>query len=129
MRSHGFSRARQGIVEIFASFLVPLALSVQLPVFMFVIVMEKESGLREMQKQMGARPLDYVASHAIFNFCFYALIAGFFWISGAACGFRLFTQTDGGTLLALLAGWGAAQVRAAAAAAATTPKQLALVGR
>jgi len=49
------------IVEAFGTFLYPIALSLQLPIYIFMLVMEKADRLREMMKSMGLRTSSYIS--------------------------------------------------------------------
>ena len=63
-----------GVVEIFGSFLYPLALTLQLPLYVFVMVLEKESLLREMQLQMGIKRWAYhvLCSYGLYDYGLYS---------------------------------------------------------
>ena len=87
------------IVEIFGSFLYPMALTLQLPVYIFIIVLEKETKLRELQKTMGMSMSLYWLASTTFNLMLYSAVAAFFWIVGVAVELRFFAQTGWGLLL------------------------------
>ena len=94
------------IVEIFGSFLYPMALTLQLPVYVFVVVLEKESRLRELQKTMGMSMSTYWLSSVTFNMIIYACVASFFYIVGLWVELRFFKQTGSGLLVMFFVAWG-----------------------
>ena len=95
-----------GVVEVFGSFLYPMALTLQLPVYIFIIVLEKETRLRELQKTMGMKMSTYWLSSMTFNMILYVVVAAFFWIVGAAVNLRFFTQTGTDLMLVFFLLWG-----------------------
>lgn len=88
----------------------PLALSLMLPLFVFVMVLEKEEKLREMQKSMGMQLWRYYFANYTLNLSLYGVVVGFFWISGVVAKFRFFDQTDPLLLFLFFLGWGMALV-------------------
>jgi ABC-type multidrug transport system ATPase subunit len=96
------------IVEIFGSFLYPMALTLQLPVYSFLIVLEKETRFRELSKIMGQKSSTYWASTLVFNLSIYAVVAACFWGAGAFLKLRFFVQTSGSLLFCFLLLWGLA---------------------
>ena len=97
-----------GIVEVFGSFLYPMALTLQLPVYIFVVVLEKETRLRELQKSMGMQMNIYWCSSFTFNMILYISVAVFFWSVGIAVNLRFFTQTGFDLLFVFFILWGLA---------------------
>eukprot|EP01138_Halocafeteria_seosinensis_P011339 gb/GECG01011582.1/.p1 GENE.gb/GECG01011582.1/~~gb/GECG01011582.1/.p1 ORF type:complete len:2138 (+),score=187.49 gb/GECG01011582.1/:1-6414(+) len=98
------------IVEVFGSFLYPIALTLQLPLYIYVMVLEKETRLIELQKIMGMRWASYVLTTYGLNMSIYATVVGFFWIIGTLLGFGFFVGTNNGALFLLFLGWGLALV-------------------
>jgi ABC-type multidrug transport system ATPase subunit len=98
------------IVEVFGSLLFPIALTLQLPLFTFVGVLEKETGLLELQKAMGLRMFDWYAINYLLNFAIYAIVIVFFWSVGSLLGFHVFALVPFELNLLLFAGWGFALV-------------------
>ena len=84
----------ENLVEIFGSFLYPIALILQLPLYMYVTVMEKEKGLRQAQLNSGMSLLAYHASTFLFNLLLYALIVSFMVVVGHAVGLSFFAETS-----------------------------------
>ena len=76
------------IAELLGSFLYPLALTLQLPLYVFVMVLEKETKLREMQASMGMRWSNYMAVTYLLNFAMYLAVVAIFWIAGVVLEFR-----------------------------------------
>ena len=70
------------IVQIFGSFLYPIALVLQLPLYMYVTVMEKEKNLRQCQLNSGMSLGLYHMSSFIFNLLMYACIVIFMVVIG-----------------------------------------------
>ena len=100
------STSPASLIELFGAVLYPLALTLQLPVYLFIMVYEKESRLREMQRQHGLRDGTYVGITFALNFSFYLALVAFFWIAGAAIKLRFFTQTSPALIAVLLVGYG-----------------------
>lgn len=59
-----------------------MALTLQLPIYLYILVWEKEEKLREMMKSHGMQMPAYYASHYIFSFALYSLVIAFFWLTG-----------------------------------------------
>lgn len=104
----------ENLVEIFGSFLYPIALILQLPLYMYVTVMEKEKGLRQAQLNSGMSLLAYHASTFLFNLLLYALIVSFMVVVGHAVGLSFFAETSHAVLGVFFFGWGLAMVAFAA---------------
>lgn len=98
------------ILEIFGTFLYPIALTLQLPIYISIIVWEKEEKLREMMKGQGMKMWTYWITNYIFDITLYAAVILFFWVSGAIVGIRFFTQTDPFVLIIFFFGWGNALI-------------------
>merc|ERR1711871_536450 len=94
------------IVEIFGSFLYPMALTLQLPVYSFLIVLEKETRFRERSKIMGQASTIYWASTLVFNLSIYAVVVTCFWLAGLYLELRFFVQTSPILLFFFLLLWG-----------------------
>jgi len=95
-------------VEVVGALLHPITLTLQLPLFVFVTVLEKEERLVELQLAMGLRYYPYAAVNFALNFGLYALVAGGFWAAGVALRFTFFTGTSPALLATLFIGWGLA---------------------
>ena len=98
------------IVQVFGSFLYPIALTLQLPIGVYVLTLEKEERLLELQKSMGMHGGQYVAATYSLNLLLYFTLVAFFWGTGAALGFGFFIDTNIGLLALLFVGWGLALV-------------------
>eukprot|EP01103_Thecamoeba_quadrilineata_P015557 TRINITY_DN4957_c0_g2_i1.p1 TRINITY_DN4957_c0_g2~~TRINITY_DN4957_c0_g2_i1.p1 ORF type:complete len:1851 (-),score=296.09 TRINITY_DN4957_c0_g2_i1:13-5565(-) len=94
------------IVEYMGMTLYPIALCLQLPVYIYILVLEKAEKLREMMKCMGMRRLPYLVTNILFFFVLYLLSVLLFWVIGFAIGQRFFTQTGFTTLFLFFLGWG-----------------------
>jgi len=94
------------ILELFGTFLYPLALALQLPIYIYILVLEKADKLREMCKSMGMRLQEYYITYYIFCFVIYACVIAFFWLAGVLIKIRFFTQTSPWILFVFFFGWG-----------------------
>jgi hypothetical protein len=97
-------------VDLFGAFLFPLAFVIQLPLHIFLIVLERESGLRTLMSAMGLRMRSYYGVTCAMNFMLYCAVVSVFWIAGASMELRLFTQTAPSMLICFLVGWGVSLV-------------------
>jgi len=59
-----------------------------LPIYIFILVLEKKSKVREMMKSHGMKTWHYYLVNYIFFFVLYAASLAFFWISGIAVNLR-----------------------------------------
>jgi ABC-type multidrug transport system ATPase subunit len=100
----------QSIVQLFGSFLYPIALVLQLPLYMYVSVMEKERNLRQCQLNHGMSLLLYHVSSFIFNMCMYSCIVIFMVIVGNIVGLSFFSETGQDVLVFFFIGWGLSMV-------------------
>ena len=101
------------IVEVVGAVLHPITLSLQLPLFITVTVLEKEERLTELQRAMGlSMSAHYVVTYAL-NLALYIAVSGSFWATAAALGFAFFSQTSPLLLGVALLGWGFALVSSA----------------
>jgi ABC-type multidrug transport system ATPase subunit len=94
------------ILEAFGAFLYPVALCLQLPIYIYLLVLEKSQKLKDMMQAHGMQSRHYVATNYIFFYLLYMLAFGFLWLSGLAAEIRFFTQTDPLLLFLFLFGWG-----------------------
>jgi ABC-2 family transporter protein len=90
---------------------LPLCMSMGLPVFLYQIVLEKETRLIENMKINGMKMSNYWTVNFIFNLGFYLATALIFMFFGMRV-FNLvvFTETNTVILFSILLGWGLAQV-------------------
>jgi hypothetical protein len=96
-------------LEAVGTLLYPVALTLQLPVYIFLLVVEK-SGAKELMKAHGMKTRDYFISHFIFDFSLYAMCIIFFWGVGAGIQIRFFSQTHFSVLLIFFIGWGLSMI-------------------
>jgi ABC-type multidrug transport system ATPase subunit len=94
------------ILEAFGTILYPVALSLQLPIYMYLLVLEKSEKLKSMMQQHGMKSWHYVLTNYTFFLILYSLVVGFFWVSGVAVQIRFFIQTHPLWLLLFFFGWG-----------------------
>eukprot|EP00727_Mastigamoeba_balamuthi_P008005 m51a1_g3825 hypothetical protein (1807) ;mRNA; r:294618-300690 len=95
------------VIDGVGSFLYPLALTLQLPLFAYILVMEREDGMRNLMRAHGLRNVHYLFVCYVFFFMLFAVSVAFFWMTGAfILRLRLFSQTNPLTLVLFLFGWG-----------------------
>lgn len=83
------------IISITGASLYPLALSLLLPIFMYVIVLEKEEKLLEMMKMNGMRMKDYWLMTFIFSLTLTTVTYILFYLFGYfILGLSFFTETS-----------------------------------
>ena len=75
-----------------------MALTLQLPVYSFLIVLEKETRFRELSRIMGQKSATYWAATLVFNLSIYAVVVTCFWVAGAYLKLRFFVQTSSSLL-------------------------------
>eukprot|EP00002_Diphylleia_rotans_P007930 TRINITY_DN1758_c0_g1_i16.p1 TRINITY_DN1758_c0_g1~~TRINITY_DN1758_c0_g1_i16.p1 ORF type:complete len:1757 (-),score=347.90 TRINITY_DN1758_c0_g1_i16:421-5691(-) len=98
------------IIELFGTILYPLALTIQLPIYVYLIVMEKQEKLREMMKSSGMKMRTYWLSNYVFFMVLYSAVIIFFYLSGLAIELRFFTQTDPAVIILFFFLWGNALI-------------------
>eukprot|EP01128_Nolandella_sp_AFSM9_P010418 TRINITY_DN7197_c0_g1_i1.p1 TRINITY_DN7197_c0_g1~~TRINITY_DN7197_c0_g1_i1.p1 ORF type:complete len:1837 (-),score=357.54 TRINITY_DN7197_c0_g1_i1:66-5192(-) len=98
------------VFEVFGVLLYPMSMALQLPVYVFLLVLEKRLKLREMMKSHGLSDAKYHFVNYVFCFFLYSLSLIFFWISGVAVDLRFFVQTHWSVLLLFFVFWGTALV-------------------
>jgi ABC-2 family transporter protein len=86
--------------------LYPFGVSFLLPIFVIIIVQEKENRILVMMKINGVKSWAYYFSHYITFYILYASSSLFFLISGGVAQLSFFTQTDNSLLALLFFVWG-----------------------
>jgi len=85
----------QRIINLAGSTFYPMAVSLLMPLFLYTIVLEKESKLIEIMKINGMKMRYYWMSNFAFNFLLYSATMLIFNLFGSVClGLTLFTQTN-----------------------------------
>lgn len=98
-------------VNVVGSGLYPLGLSLLLPLFLYMIVSEKEERLLEIMKMNGLNIKYYWINTFIFNFLLSMVTFFAFYVFGYfVIGLTLFTQTGPGLFWIILVGWAIAQI-------------------
>ncbi|KAI9362502.1 hypothetical protein DFJ73DRAFT_812657 [Zopfochytrium polystomum] len=90
--------------------LYPFGVSFLLPIFVIVLVKEKEDRIFVMMTMNGMKSWAFYISHYVTFFVLYAISACIFLIAGNIVRLTMFTETDTSLLLLLLFMWGHAQV-------------------
>lgn len=92
-------------------FIYPLCMCMGLPVFIYAIVMEKETKLLEIMKINGMRMSNYWTVNFLFNLFFYLITSFVFLIFGAKVfHLQMFVDTNLALLCFTLLGWGLSQI-------------------
>jgi ABC-type multidrug transport system ATPase subunit len=94
------------LVDIIGSVLFPVTLTLLLPLFLFLAVLEKERGLVELQLAMGMNWFPYIAVNYFLNLVIYCCVASVFWGISALLDFSFFANTSPALLAIILFGWG-----------------------
>jgi len=99
------------LINTIATIIFPLALSLLLPVFLYLIVLEKEEKLIQMMRMNGMGIGNYWAINFLYNLLI-SLATNFVFY---ACGYlmldiALFKQTSFGVMFVILFGWILAQI-------------------
>jgi hypothetical protein len=89
------NKESDNLMNVCGLFLYPMALSLLMPLFMYNIVLEKESQLIEIMKINGMKMRYYWLSYFILYYGIYALTMGTFCIIGGyVFGFVMFARTS-----------------------------------
>ncbi len=98
-------------VSLICILVLPVALSMSFPVFLYQIVLEKETRLIEIMKINGLRMSNYWLVNFIFNLGFFSITMFVFLLAGSKV-FRLeiFTETNLAIFVFAFLGWGYAQI-------------------
>ena len=98
------------LINVAGSTFYPLAISLLMPLFMYTIVLEKESKLVEIMKINGMKMTYYWTSLFVFNYAIYTVTFILFYIFGIwVYAFGLFYQTSYILQLLIFVGWGLCQ--------------------
>lgn len=90
---------------------LPMCLALNMPVFMYSIVLEKEKKLTEIMKINGLQIGNYWIVNYFFNWLYYVVTAGTWWIAGAyVMRLKIFLNTSPFLFLTVLNGWGLSQI-------------------
>lgn len=90
--------------------LYPFGISFLLPVFVIMLVREKEERIRVMMEMNGLSSISYYVTHYIHFYILYIISIIFFIIAGFIFQMELFTQTQPGVYILLFFVWGHAQI-------------------
>lgn len=87
--------------------LYPFGVSFLLPLFVIVLVQEKEYRILVMMKMNGIKSWTYYLSHYITFYVLYVISTFLFLITGKGMDLSFFTTTETGVLVLLFFVWGA----------------------
>ncbi|ORX91953.1 hypothetical protein K493DRAFT_409054 [Basidiobolus meristosporus CBS 931.73] len=90
--------------------LYPFGVSFLIPIFVLILVKEKEDRILVMMRMNGLSPLAYYIAHYIHFYILHTISSIVFVISGVAFGMSIFTQTHPFVYIFLLFIWGHAQI-------------------
>lgn len=99
------------IINLVGLAVYPTCLCLSLPVFIYTLVLEKETKLVETMKMNGMKMYNYWLTNFAFNIIIYIMTAGSYWFIGSII-FKLnfFSKTSSLLLLVVFSGWGFCQV-------------------
>lgn len=101
----------QQIINIAGASFYPLAISLLMPLFMYSIIIEKESKLIEIMKINGMKMRNYWLSFLIFNYLVYLLTFSLYFLAGRFIfQFSIFVETNLLLQLIIFVGWGFCQI-------------------
>jgi ABC-type multidrug transport system ATPase subunit len=90
--------------------LYPFGISFLLPVFVIMLVREKEDRILVMMKMNGLKARAYYLTRFVHFFTMYLVAAFFFVLAGVVFGLNLFVKTQPGVYIILLLIWGVVQI-------------------
>jgi hypothetical protein len=90
--------------------LFPFGVSFLLPIFVIILVKEKEDRILIMMQMNGLKPWAYYLTHFIHFYTLHLISSAIFLLSGWIAEFEMFTQTDLNVLWTVFAVWGLDQV-------------------
>ena len=94
-------------MSVMGSCIYPVAMAMGFPVFLYLIVLEKEKKLLEIMKINGMRMYNYWISNFTFNFFIYNITALSFMLFGSKVyNMSFFSETNFFVLYIVLAAWG-----------------------
>ena len=91
----------------------PFGVSFLLPIFVVIIVREKEERILIMTKMNGLKPSLYYGAHYLHFYILHILSSIVFLVSGYVANMEMFTQTYWGVLVIVWFSWGNAQIATA----------------
>lgn len=95
------------LVNIIGLAVFPCCLCLALPVFIYTLVLEKETKLVEIMKINGMRMYNYWFINFIFFFMIYLITAGVYWFFGSIVfNLNFFSKTDIYVTMIVFVGWG-----------------------
>jgi len=105
--SPSFDSEIMRLINLLGAGLFPISLCLLLPVFIYNIVLEKESKLIEIMKMNGMRMRNYWTVNFLFNFMIYILTVIVFVVFGAfVLGLSFFLESNIFFMIIFFVGWG-----------------------
>jgi ABC-type multidrug transport system ATPase subunit len=101
-------------VEAFGLVLYPICISLQLPVYLYLFVNEKETKLKAFASAMGLKKSIFWGSNYLFCLLMYSVVVMAFVMGASLMELRLWTHTPLSILIMMLGGWGLSLVAVAA---------------
>ncbi len=98
------------LLNLVGAFLYPVALNLSLPMFLYLLVMEKESRVKSLMEFHGMSTASYLASNWIFFLFLYIVLVSLFWACGVLIGLEVFTDTAITTMGTFWLLWGFALI-------------------
>ena len=93
-------------LNLVGALLYPVALNLSLPMFLYLLVLEKESRVKSLMEFHGMSSAAYIASNFLFFLFIYIVLSSLFWIFGAALKLSVFTETGVSTMGTFWFLWG-----------------------
>ncbi len=81
------------LLNLVGALLYPVAFNLSLPMFLYLLVMEKETRIKSLMEFHGMSNMSYLASNWIFFLFMYVALASLFWGFGAALNLEVFVAT------------------------------------
>nr|KAJ3412372.1 hypothetical protein HK105_002369 [Polyrhizophydium stewartii] len=104
------TRAKTVFGDYMGNILYPFAISFLLPLFVIMLVQEKETRIHIMMKMNGMSSFTYYVSQYITFYILFAISATVFLLSGQLLKLSLFSRTEGNVLALLFFIWGHNQI-------------------
>jgi len=106
-----FDKEMERGVSVMGSFIFPVCMCMCLPVFLYYIVLEKETRLVETMKINGMRMKNYWIVNFTFNLLIYSITAiVFIFFANKVFKMQLFVETNLMLTILVFLGWGLAQI-------------------
>lgn len=93
-------------IELIGTLIYPIALSLQLPVYLYLLVLEKTDNLKDLMNAHGLKNHNYILSSYLFSLLLYITVVTCFYLMAVTVNIRLFVHTNPWILILFLMAWG-----------------------